>query len=189
MQARGPANARRIEIVRWAYLPIPVLVLTMAALWLADLRESYVALRLLFVLQFVFMTLASGLIAYLVSRSFLARGSIGLLLLVFGILFWGLSGVVALAAGRGNFNISVTTHNLCVWLAASCHLIGVLLADRPGRAPPERGWWLLAAYAATAAVVALVARAAAAGWTPTFFVQGEGGTLIRQIVLGSAIAM
>ena len=37
--------------------------------------------------------------------------------------------------------------------------------------------------------VGLIAEAAHAGWTPTFFVQGQGGTPVRQIVLGSAIAM
>jgi signal transduction histidine kinase/CheY-like chemotaxis protein len=179
----------RRGLVRWAYVPIAGLVLLMAVLWAADLRESYVALGLTFVLQFVFMTLASGLIAYLVSRSFLAGGGIGLALLVCGILFWGLSGVVALAAGRGDFNISVTVHNLCIWLAGACHMTGALLSGRAARSSSQRGWWLFASYAATIGCVALVAHAARAGWTPTFFVQGEGGSLVRQTVLGTAIAM
>ena len=51
-------SAPRGALVRWAYVPIAGLVL-MAVLWAADLRESYVALRLTFVLQFIFMTLAS----------------------------------------------------------------------------------------------------------------------------------
>jgi signal transduction histidine kinase len=176
-------------IARRAYLPIPLLLAAMAGLWLADLRESYVALRLTLVLQFLFMTLASCVVAYLASRSFLARGSVGLLLLVCGILFWGFSGVMALVTGRGDFNVSVTVHNLSVWLAAFCHLMGVMLSSQPARGGSQRGWWLLAAYVATAGVLAVVARAAAAGWVPIFFVQGEGGTLVRQIVLGSAIVM
>src|SRR4051794_3160921 len=94
------------SVSRWAWLPIPFVLLTMAALWLADLRDTYVALRLTLVLQLVFMTAASGFIACLASRSFLATGSTGLLLLICGILFWGLSGAVAFAAGRGNFNVS-----------------------------------------------------------------------------------
>jgi PAS domain S-box-containing protein len=47
----------------------------------------------------------------------------------------------------------------------------------------------VAAYAGVLAVAALLVWAALAGWIPVFFVQGQGGTLIRQVVLVSAIAM
>ena len=46
--------------------------------------------------------------------------------------------------------------------------------------------WLPAAYATALGVVGLVAVAAVRDWTPTFFVQGLGGTPLRQLVLGLA---
>jgi hypothetical protein len=38
-------------------------------------------------------------------------------------------------------------------------------------------------------IVGLITVAALAGWLPIFFVPGQGGTLVRQVVLASAIAM
>ena len=61
---------------------------------------------------------------------------------------WGLSGVVAVAGGRGNFNGSVTIHNLCMWMAGFSHLVGAVLTSRVERAAFERGWWLLTAVTA-----------------------------------------
>jgi PAS domain S-box-containing protein len=49
--------------------------------------------------------------------------------------------------------------------------------------------WLVAAYTVTLGSVALVTLSAWVGWTPTFFVQGEGGMPLRYLVLGSATAM
>ena len=46
-----------------------------------------------------------------------------------------------------------------------------------------------AAYVGTLGVLGLVTLVALHGYTPTFFVQGTGGTPVRQFVLGSAIAM
>src|SRR5947207_1632791 len=39
------------------------------------------------------------------------------------------------------------------------------------------------------AVVTVIVDVTAGGWLPTFFVQGRGGTWVRQIVLGSAVVM
>jgi signal transduction histidine kinase/CheY-like chemotaxis protein len=179
-----------MPLARWGWVPIPLLLLVMLGLWAADLRASYVAPPgVLFALQFLFMTVASALVAYLISRSFVASGSVGLLLLACGAMCWGFAGIVAGAVSRGDFNVSVTTHNLCVWISAFCHLIGVVLSGPPQHTLRERGWWLFAGFALTSATVAAVAFSAVSGITPTFFVQGEGGTAARQVVLGSAIAM
>jgi two-component system, cell cycle sensor histidine kinase and response regulator CckA len=83
----------------------------------------------------------------------------------------------------------VTIHNTCVWLSALCHLAGVSLSLRPRRAMRGAGLWLAAAYAVTLGAVGSVTLATLAGWLPTFFVQGQGGTPVRQHVLGSAIVM
>ena len=53
----------------------------------------------------------------------------------------------------------------------------------------EASLWLAAAYTVALGCVGLVTLSALAGWTPTFFVQGQGGTPLRHLVLGSATAM
>ena len=66
---------------RLAWLPIPLLLVTMAVLWAADRPSSYESPYLLIALNLVFSTLVSGFIAYLMGRSFLIRGTPGLLML------------------------------------------------------------------------------------------------------------
>ena len=78
-------------VTRWAWAPAPVLLLAIFLLWAADWRTAYIAPpQVLLPLQFVFMTLVSVAVGYLASRTFLADGSSGLLLLVCGALAWGL---------------------------------------------------------------------------------------------------
>lgn len=174
---------------RWGWLPIPVVALAMLGLWAADLRGSFDPPWLLFTLNFLFATVASGVIVYLVSRSFLARGTPGLLLLACGVVFWSLAGITSAAVGGTDYNASLTIHNVCAWFSALCHLIGATLSGCTQRTVREKGWCLLAGIIAAVGIVSLVAKAAVAGWTPVFFVQGEGGTLVRHLVLASASLM
>jgi signal transduction histidine kinase/CheY-like chemotaxis protein len=185
----GTPASRRSKFVHWAWLPVPVLLAAMVALWAADLRQTYIAPGLTLGLQLLFVTLASVLVGYLASRSFLSSGSLAPVLLVCGILLWGFAGVAARTAGGANFNGSVTIHNLLTWLAAFCHLLGAAMGETATVPARRRAGWLLASYGAIALALLLVVRAALEGWTPLFFVQGEGGTAVRQIVLASAIAM
>jgi len=84
--------------------------------------------------------------------------------------------------------VAVTAHNLLVWLAALCHAAGVILAPWQRTAPAGRncGWGCLCRDPDAGAAVVL---ATLIGAIPTFFIQGQGGTLPRQVVLGSAIAL
>jgi hypothetical protein len=54
---------------------------------------------------------------------------------------------------------------------------------------PRPARWLAAGYAGVVVAVALRVWAAMAGWIPTFFVQGQGGTPLRQVVLLSTVAI
>jgi hypothetical protein len=195
----APATAQTVSRPSWprppAWLPIPLLLAAIIGLWVADVDTSYESPNLMLGLNFVFSVLVSLFIASLVARSFLVRGTPGLLLLGYGVVVWGAAGFVAgtaglVATGGRNFaNIAVTIHNSCAWLAGLCHLTGVVLSFRPSSAMRATGLWLAAAYSLAVVAVGAVTLAAVEDWTPTFFVQGEGGTLVRQVVLGSAIAM
>jgi PAS domain S-box-containing protein len=168
----------------------------MAVLWAANLPDSYESSYLLMTLNLVFSTCGSGFVAYLIGRSYLIRGTPGLLMLGCGVIFWGVAGVVGIAtglvgltAGHFDINVFVTIHNICVWLSALCHLAGAILSLRPRRAVGEASLWLAGANAAALGCAGMVTLSALTGWTPAFFVQGQGGTPLRHLILASATAM
>ena len=93
-------GAHRLRPSRLAWLPIPILFGAMAVLWVAALPGSYESPHLLLALNFVFSTLVSLFIAYLVGRSFLARSTPGLLLLGCGVMLQSFRGSILGWTGR-----------------------------------------------------------------------------------------
>jgi PAS domain S-box-containing protein len=182
-------NVQRNKLIRLAWMPVAALLLAMIALWLTDPHISFESYFLVLVLNFLFSTLASLYIAYLIGRSFLARGSLGLLLLGCGVVTWGAAGVMANVVSQGDPNLDVTIHNLGVLLSALFHLAGAIFLVRSQPAVHVSAPWLSAAYVSAVGAVGLIALLAVHGYTPTFFVPGEGGSLLRQCVLGSSIGM
>ena len=167
-----------------AWLPVPLLTLAIACLWIADLRAVYESRALMVLLNVLFTWLASLCICILTARGFLGSGQPGLLMFGCGSLLWGVTSLVA-AVMVDRVNPTITVHNLGVCGAAFCHLAGLLWRGRLTRTGP----WLLAGYAGALMSAALIVWAATAGLTPVFFVQGQGGTPIRQVVLLLAITM
>jgi PAS domain S-box-containing protein len=171
------------------WLPVPVLLLVITVLWVAEAPYARTAPYLLLGLNFAFSTVSSLLVAYLAARSFLAQNDPSVLLLGCGVLIWGVAGVASNLASPRDANGQVTIYNLSVWVSALCHLAGLVLSLRGARlrGPPEL--WLPAAYALAVLCVGLAVLAHASHELPPFFIEGEGGTPIRQLVLGSAIGM
>jgi PAS domain S-box-containing protein len=177
------------RVSRWAWVPAPGLLLAILALWVARPPGAFESTPLLTALNFTFSALASLAVAFLMGRDFLARPSLGTLLLGCGVLIWGLGSVVATAVSDGNGNVLITIHNTCVWLAACSHLAGVSLSRRSPSPLLTPQLWLVGAGSLALALVSAVALATLAGWLPVFFTERQGGTLVRQFVLGCAIAM
>jgi PAS domain S-box-containing protein len=176
------------RLYRPAALPIPVLLVLIFGLWIADLPASYETPNLNIFLNFVFTSVISLFIALLAARSYLKRGQPALLVLGAGVLIWSASGTIAVVFGQRDPNTIITIHNLCVLLSASCHFCSSLLAVRQTE-NKQKDIWLVIVYASSIALVAMVTIAALAGWTPLFFIQGQGGTPFRQLVLVASIAM
>ena len=171
-------------IERMAWWPIPLLLVVIAGFWVADLRTIYESRILMLLLNLVFTWLASLCICILTARGFLGSGQPGLLMFGCGSLLWGVTSLAA-AVVVDRVNTTITVHNLGVFGAAACHLVGLLWRSRllrPGR-------WLAVGYAGALLIAALVFWAASTGLTPPFFVQGQGGRAVRQVVLVLAIAM
>lgn len=179
-----------------AWLPIPLLLVAISLLWAVDSGIAYELPYLQIGLSFCLSTLVSLLIVYLIGRSFMTNGMPGLLLLGCGALFWGSAGFLASIATliRDGYehidqNALVTIHNICAWISALCHLAGAAFSLRWRFALGTSYFWLAMSFAIAFVTVALVVWMVLSSWTPVFFIQGQGGTPVRQLVLGSAIAM
>ncbi|MCX5684584.1 MAG: PAS domain S-box protein [Planctomycetota bacterium] len=181
---------------RLAWIPIPAFVAAIAILYAQDSPESNDSRYLMLALNLVFSALICLFVTYLVARSFLVRPTPGLLMFGCGVLLWGLAGVVGIVAGligRSDeaffINALITIHNCTVLLSGVCQLAGAALLLRPTRSLAAPGLWLAAGYTAVVGAVGLLTVATAAGWLPPFFVQGQGGTPLRQFILGSAVLL
>lgn len=80
---------------RLARAPVPVLVTAMLVLGFLEPRASHGSRLLLMVLSFLFSTVSSLLVALLIGRSYLVRGSPGLLLLGCGVVMWEAAGAIS----------------------------------------------------------------------------------------------
>jgi PAS domain S-box-containing protein len=181
-----PELSRKQQAKAW--LPLPLLIFFMAVLWALDLHQVFPAPRLLLILNLLFSTVVSLVIAYLLGRSFLLRGEPWMLLIASGVLLWGLVSVVAVSWGFGNPNIKVSIYNVGVWCAAMLHWVGAVAATRR-HAVRWPAWWWGVSVAATVLLLVAIISLVSQSWWPVFFVAGEGGTPIRQAVLGSAIGL
>jgi len=170
-----------------AAAPIPVLLFVILGLWVTESQAVYESQFLLILSNVIFSSLSSLLLLLLVTRSYISQGTPALLLFGCGILLWGGAGTAgpALLSHGGNFASSV--HNILVWFSSGCHLAGVLFSMKQHKPCTSRYVTITVAYFAVSAVMWLVVELVARGLVPVFFIQGEGGTLIRQIVLSSAI--
>jgi len=93
MNATAP-SASNNPLQRLAWLPIPLLLLVMAVLWVADPSAAYEPPHLLMTLNLFFSLPGALLVAYQTGHGFLLRGNLGLLGFGCGMLFWGSAGPV-----------------------------------------------------------------------------------------------
>jgi PAS domain S-box-containing protein len=177
------------RIVPWAVVPVPLLLVAIGALWFLGVDESLESRSLLTVLDFTLVTCTSAAIALLAGRTFVATGAPGILFLGAGVLLMGATFTAAPLAGMREPNITATVHNIGMLAAGVLCLIGSWMSNRP-RAPVRTpGPAILAAYVGAVAFVAGTAYLALEGITPPFFVQGTGGTPLRQVVLASSVGL
>jgi PAS domain S-box-containing protein len=174
----------RSGLSRFLWLPVPVALAVILGLWAADLRTAHESRAVMVLLNFFCTWLASFAICVLTARGFLASGQPGLLMFGCGSLVWGITSLAA-AAEVPRLNATITIHNVGMLVAALCHFSGLLWRGRLARP----GVWLAACYAAGLGVAALIFWAAMSGLTPTFFVQGQGGTPVRQAVLALSVLL
>ncbi|HUO08411.1 MAG TPA: DUF4118 domain-containing protein [Phycisphaerae bacterium] len=183
-----PASDRG-KLRRWAWAPIPVLLLATLALGFVNIPVAYEVPLLVMGLNFVTRTLACLWIMFLSGRSFLKSGAPGLLLLGCGAAIWGISGFIASPSLAPDVNFSAAVSSVGLWVSALCHLTGVVLSIGSARNIRPVRLWLGLCYGISLCLVGLVVVAKVMGWLPTFVIGGLGGTAVRSIVLGSCFVM
>ena len=185
--ARSQNPVERIQ--RLAWVPVPVFTLAIVLLKASGSSTSLESPVLVLVLNLLFLMIASYLVAMIAGRSFLANGSPWLLMTGSGMVIWGTTGLVAAVGEAQGPHFLVASHNLGVLISSVLHFAGALLLLRPEWKLRTTGIWLPAAFAVAFGCAGLVAVTAHEGWLPVFFVPGQGGTPLRQAVLGIAILL
>jgi|GEM_PF-3861656 len=178
-----------------AALPIPVLIILLGLFMATDYAEAvFEPPWLLTLLNGVFLSLIPAVIVYVTIKAYLGSGSMGLLGLSCGAFLMGLSAsVTGLLIGEADGpNKAVTFYNMGFFLAGAFHCAGaaiVLTGIEPESSPRRTRIIVAGLYLGMVLVMGLWFMAGLKGFTPVFFVQGVGTTLIRQVVLGSAVGL
>ncbi len=156
-------------------------------LWLLDIDRRFEAAIVNLVSNITFIGIASGLIAVISARGFLRTGAWSVLWLGAGSLAFGIAvSLSSVFLTWANVNAAITMHNSGALLAGGLHCLGAFFASNR-IAVQEPGPWrrdtVRQVYTASLIVIAVVAAGAVFGKLPPFFVQGEGGTALRQLVV------
>jgi hypothetical protein len=146
---------------------------------------------LLPVLNTIFLSLVCFVVAYISGRAYLANGSLRLLLIGTGMLIFGATSMVAgWLIGPGGPNVNVTIYNSGVLASALVFACSAFLAASESNSHAgSRTTRLAVAYAGGLLVIVLLTVGVLVHVTPLFFVQGVGPTVVRQVVLGAAVAL
>ena len=180
----------RIELGQrvWIVALVCVLGVLFADYW-TPLGSPY---RLLAV-NFIFTALPALAVAIMFGRSFLVQGAPGFLLLGCGSVIWSASGftshIAFMTTSVFNANSYITIRNLCIWESSLLYFFGAVSLLRWRFPLTRRAFWLAGAFALAIGVSELTLFAVISGWIPVFFVEGKGGTLVRNLALASTVIM
>jgi len=179
---------------RLGAIAVPAFIAIIATLAILDIRAVFEPRLLLFILNTVFLSVTAFVVAYISARSYLAGGSLNLLLLSCGVLAFGAANPVAgwLIGPPGGPNVAVTIHNVGALLGSVFHAAGAILTSAgvtSETVSKRRKLQMILAYLGVLVFMALLTIASLQGAIPPFFIQGVGPTLLRQVVLGTAVAL
>lgn len=176
---------------RHAWMPIPIFLVLVLLVAIEDVETQTDPGLLLPLMNLLFTTAISLLVAGLAVRTWLRYGSWPVLLLGSAMLSFGTVGALAGAfIFFGDVDDGVTVFNAGAFFAGLCHLASALWLLLPIMYRPPKRRWIepLAVYGVTVAVLAALVLAAHYDYLPPFF-ETTGPTPLRQVVLATTIVM
>jgi PAS domain S-box-containing protein len=195
MRARGQSASvdgtdSRLSQYAWlAWLPIPLVATALAALWVAGVQVVWPLPPVNWLVHYGGAALGVVFIAIPAARGFLASGQPSVLMLGCGVLMMDVAVVTMPSAFARSSDIAFAIYNSSALLGALCHFLGVAITSRGKSRVRGRAARLVAVYCGGMAAMGLVIWAAFAGWMPVFFIDGQGGTVLRSLVVGAAVAL
>lgn len=163
-------------------------LLAIAILLNFDLSDSFEPQPLLPVLNTLFLGLLPFSAAFFAARTYLKTNIRGTLLMSCGLMIFGLGSIFAgwLSYLPDGDNTTVTIHNACASIGAALQLASAMWVDKKERPQLGRKIRLAISITGTAAFTGLIAAGAVFNIIPAFM-QDDRATMLRQIVLWSAI--
>ncbi len=141
-------------------------------------------------LYIICVIVPSFFMAVITIRTFLRTGSWPVIWLGIGALIFALGNLIgSLLVARSTTNIAVTASNIIYFAGGTFHLMGsffVVNQVLPHGNPAGRNSTVLQVYLSALAFIAFVTIVSILELLPPFFVQEEGGTALRQMVVGAA---
>ena len=174
---------------------IPAFIVIIAVLALSDIRVVFEPPLLLSILNTLFISVISLVVASISASNYLKSGSLSFLLLGCGVLAVGSGSLAAgwLIGPPGGPNVNVTIYDTGALLGAAFHATGAILASAGGTSEPilalKRKPKVILAYLSVLVFVASLTIASLRGATPPYILQGIGPTPLGRAVLGTAVAL
>lgn len=173
--------------VKYAWIPIPIFILLVFWFRFSGFNPSFSSVKLQLTGNLLFTVLPSLIAVILLGKSFLERGTPGLLLIASGLLIWGGIGLSGFFVIDHDVNMIIIIYNSCIWLSAILHLGGGLFLSNKNYLINITGKWLTITYLFSATVVVVIASAFLFKNLPVYYIQGVGGSVLRNLILGFSV--
>ena len=174
-------------------LPIPLLIILAISLQLLGLGNSvtFDPPGLLPLLNLLFLFICPMFVWYLATKSYMKTGTASIITMGSGVFTLALGSLIAgfLLSAKGP-NAVITIHNISACLAGLFHLIGsvfVFIGFQPEQDVRKRKYLFTLMYSSIFVLLTVFTLAVYKNTFPDFFIQGQGPTILRQIILGIAV--
>ena len=177
------------QLIRLAIVPIPLLVIAIVALWVANPSVVWPSTYLNWLVHYGSAVVGLVFIVIPAARSFLTNRQPSVLMLGCGVLMTQIGAGAMLLVSSQSLDPGFAIYNTTTLLSALCHFSGVTVTSRRKIRLNHPAAWLTTAYAGCIAALGLLFWAASTGRMPAFFIDGQGGTPLHSLVVGAAAAL
>jgi PAS domain-containing protein len=182
-----------LGFINQAKTPALIIVILTAVflilLYFLNIKVKFEPAYLSLTLYLVFFIIPSFIIALITSRGFLRTGTWPVLWLGIGALTYGIANLLSnlLLLSLSMNNAAVTTGNLIIFLSTIFYLFGSFFTLNKISSQENKSKRLsivMQVYLGALILITFITIISIKGLLPPFFIQGVGGTVIRQLILG-----